>query len=208
MPGSSVNEGRNALWAELLRLYPGTVFTYIILLDGEHRLLYRPEHIHLTHEFLEHVDAVADARKPYFVWEQVCGRQACLPVSFLHLLSLDAIGVSTCFRCRFVRATPWCPTCLQLSNVSMQHRQPLTFGGMCSLAWKFNLSPILITLWCFSVLMLPICTLTALHRLLFISMSHRCFCQLKPFSTMCPGGAGSSFTTSSPLSFFRNNGFR
>ena len=31
MPGSTVNEGRNALWAELLRLYPGTVFSYIII---------------------------------------------------------------------------------------------------------------------------------------------------------------------------------
>ena len=71
VPGSTVNEGRNALWAELLRLYPGTVFSYIILLDGEHRLSYQPEHMHTKHVFLEGLDAVPLARQPYFVWEQV-----------------------------------------------------------------------------------------------------------------------------------------
>jgi hypothetical protein len=79
VPGSSVNEGRNALWAELLRLYPGTVFTYIIILDGEHRLLYKPEHMHSKYAFLEHLDEVPDSRKPYFVWEQVCCAM-CLPL--------------------------------------------------------------------------------------------------------------------------------
>ena len=87
MPGSTVNEGRNALWAELLRLYPGTVFSYIILLDGEHRLSYQPEHMHTKHVFLEGLDAVPLARQPYFVWEQVgnsweCWKFACAFICF------------------------------------------------------------------------------------------------------------------------------
>ena len=72
VPGSTVNEGRNALWAELLRLYPGTVFTYIILLDGEHRLSFRPDYMKARRAWLERLDTVPDGRKPYMVWEEVC----------------------------------------------------------------------------------------------------------------------------------------
>ena len=73
VPGSTVNQGRNALWAELLRTFPGTIFTYIILLDGEHHLSFRREHVHTQHAFLEGLDPVQSARKPYYVWEQVYG---------------------------------------------------------------------------------------------------------------------------------------
>ena len=72
VPGSTVNEGRNALWAELLRLYPGTVFTYVILLDGEHRLSFRPNHMKTKPGWLQQLDAVPHGRKPYMAWEQVC----------------------------------------------------------------------------------------------------------------------------------------
>ena len=72
VPGSTVNEGRNALWAELLRLFPGTIFTYIILLDGEHRLSFRPQHVHTQYDFLGGLAAIPLPRQPYFVWEQVC----------------------------------------------------------------------------------------------------------------------------------------
>ena len=97
VPGSTVNEGRNALWSELLRLYPGTVFTYIIILDGEHRLSFRPQHMQTQHAFLEQLETVPHPRRPYFVWEQVLQCSHCFPVWLTRFA--DAFGVSTCLRC-------------------------------------------------------------------------------------------------------------
>jgi hypothetical protein len=57
------------------------------LLDGEHRLSFRPEHVHTQYDFLQDLGAVPLPRKPYFVWEQVCSYFSCLFVLLLRFFT-------------------------------------------------------------------------------------------------------------------------
>jgi hypothetical protein len=130
VPGSTVNEGRNALWSELLRLYPGTVFTYIIILDGEHRLSFRPQHMQTQHAFLQQLEAVPHPRRPYFVWEQVLQCSHCFPVWLTRFA--DAFGVSTCPRCDISHALLLLPSAhsvfafvIFMQQISITRFQPL-----------------------------------------------------------------------------------
>ena len=65
VPNSTVNEGRNAAWWSTFARWPGTVFTYYIFVDGDARLVFRPER-----SSLPVVDNVSSQQLPFRMLEK------------------------------------------------------------------------------------------------------------------------------------------